>query len=100
MMISVLMKSGTLSILLSVGVIFSGYILTAILSVLKALVSASAIDWIKYTPFPNLDLAQYLTAGEPQFPGMTLVFSAAVLLVYFVLFNTVSYTVFSKRDVY
>ena len=100
MMISVLMKSGTLSILLSVGVIFSGYILTAILSLLKALVHISAIEWIKYTPFPNLNLAQYLTAGEPQFPGMTLAFSAIVLLVYFILFNTVSYTVFSKRDVY
>lgn len=100
MMISVLMKSGVLSILLSVGVVFSGYILTGILSALKTLVNISNIEWIKYTPFPNLNLAQYLPSGTPAFPGMTLAFSAAVLLVYFLLFNTVSYTVFSKRDVY
>lgn len=100
MMISVLMKSGILSILLSIGVVFSGYILTSILSALKALVNISSIEWIKYTPFPNLNLAQYLPSGSPAFPGMTLGFSAVVLLVYFILFNTVSYTVFSKRDVY
>ena len=100
MMISVLMKSGILSILLSIGVVFSGYILTSILSALKALVNISSIEWIKYTPFPNLNLAQYLPSGSPAFPGMTLAFSAIVLLVYFILFNTVSYTVFSKRDVY
>ena len=100
MMISVLMKSGTLSILLSVGVVLSGYILTAILSLLKPLIRMSSIEWIKYTPFPNLNLAQYLPSGSPAFPGMTLGFSAIVLLVYFIVFNSVSYTVFSKRDVY
>jgi|GEM_PF-3021180 len=100
MMISVLMKSSILSIILSVGLIFSGYILTNILSALIALTDMSNIEWIKYTPFPNLNLAQYLPSGSPAFPGMTLGFSAIVLLVYFILFNSVSYTVFSKRDVY
>lgn len=54
--------------------------------------------WGKYILFANIDLTQYLS-GSPYQDGMTLAFSAIVLCAYFIVFNLVSWFVFTKRDV-
>lgn len=100
MMISVLLKSSALSIILSCVLIFGGYIVTTILSTIAQLTDAAKFNWLKYTIFPNLNLAQYLPNGTPAIDGMTLGFSVIMLVLYFTVFTGVSYTVFSKRDIY
>ena len=100
MMISVLLKSSALSIILSCVLIFGGYIVTTILSTIAQLTDAAKFNWLKYTIFPNLNLAQYLPNGTPAIDGMTLGFSVIMLVLYFTIFTGVSYTVFSKRDIY
>jgi ABC-2 type transport system permease protein len=55
-------------------------------------------NWGKYFLFANTDLTQYLN-GQPLAEGMTLGFSVAVLLVYFIVFNAFSWLVFTRRDV-
>lgn len=55
-------------------------------------------DWAKYILFANTDLNQYIT-GQPLVEGMTMTFSIIVLLVYFIIFNTISYLGFTKRDI-
>ncbi|MFZ3580332.1 ABC transporter permease [Virgibacillus sp. DJP39] len=54
--------------------------------------------WAKYILFANTDLNRYVN-GTPFIEGMTLGFSIAVLVVYFVIFLAVSWLSFSKRDV-
>jgi ABC-2 type transport system permease protein len=88
-MISVLTRSSSISIALSVGIMFAG---TSIVGFL------AQFNWAKYYLFENTDLTQYLT-GSPNVPGMTLPFSITVILVYFILFNALSWTVFKKKDV-
>lgn len=56
-------------------------------------------SWAKYILFANTDLTQYLDGNAPLMEGMTLSFSIAVLVVYFVIFVTASWGVFMKRDV-
>jgi len=55
-------------------------------------------DWGKYWLFMNTDLTMYLE-GQPMMKGMTMGFSIAVLVVYFLIFNVLSWTIFNKRDV-
>jgi len=88
-MISVLTRSSSISIALSVGIMFAG---TSIVGFL------AQFNWAKYYLFENTDLTQYL-AGSPNIPGMTMTFSIAVIIVYFIIFNVFSWTVFTKKDV-
>ncbi|WP_289356958.1 ABC transporter permease [Paenibacillus sp. S-12] len=55
-------------------------------------------NWGKYILFANINLRPYFE-GTPLRPDMTLGFSIAVLLVYFVVFHVVSWLTFTKRDV-
>ncbi|NKF05746.1 DUF2705 family protein [Clostridium gasigenes] len=55
-------------------------------------------NWSKYILFANTDLTRYST-GEPLVKGMTIEFSIIVLIVYFVIFNVISYIGFTKRDI-
>ncbi|MBK5242847.1 MAG: ABC transporter permease [Clostridium sp.] len=55
-------------------------------------------DWVKFILFANTDLNQYIN-GEPLIEGMTMTFSIIVLVVYFIIFNTISYLGFTKRDI-
>lgn len=55
-------------------------------------------NWGKYILFANINLRPYFE-GMPLRPDMTLGFSIAVLLVYFVVFHVVSWLTFTKRDV-
>ena len=55
-------------------------------------------DWAKYVLFANTDLMQYFE-GIPMVEGMTLTFSVIMIVIYFILFQSLAYVVFKKRDV-
>lgn len=88
-MISTVFRSSSLAIGLSLGFLFLGQMITLILT---------RWNWGKYWLFANTDLTQY-TEGKPLIEGMTMGFSIGVLIVYFVLFNVLSWSIFNKRDV-
>jgi ABC-2 type transport system permease protein len=88
-MISSAFRSSAMAIGFSIGALFAGNI------VLEAL---HRFDWSKYLLFANTDLTQYLT-GRPFQEGMTLTFSIVVLAVYFLVFNLISWLLFTRRDV-
>ncbi|WP_047155449.1 ABC transporter permease [Aneurinibacillus tyrosinisolvens] len=88
-MISSVFRSSSIAIALSIAIMFVG---TGVASFL------AQYNWAKYFLFENTDLTQYLT-GSPNIPGMTMSFSVTVLIVYFVIFNALSWIVFKKRDV-
>lgn len=88
-MISSAFRSSALAIGLCIFSLFGGAILSEILQ---------PYSWSKYILFPNLNLGQYLT-GRPYQDDMTLTFSIVLLAIYFVVFNLVSWQVFTRRDV-
>ena len=88
-MISSAFRSSAMAIGFSIGALFAGNI------VLEAL---QRFDWSKYLLFANTDLTQYLI-GRPFQEGMTLSFSIGVLAVYFLMFNLISWLLFTRRDV-
>ncbi|MBM7553732.1 ABC transporter permease [Thalassobacillus pellis] len=55
-------------------------------------------DWSKFILFANTDLTQHII-GTPMNEDLTLSFSVTVLLVYFVIFLTLAWAAFTKRDV-
>ncbi len=88
-MISSAFRSSAMAIGFSIGALFAGNI------VMEAL---QRFDWSKYLLFANTDLTQHLT-GRPFQEGMTLSFSIGVLAVYFIVFNLISWLLFTRRDV-
>jgi ABC-2 type transport system permease protein len=88
-MISSAFRSSAMAIGFSIGALFAGNI------VMEAL---QRFDWSKYLLFANTDLTQHLT-GRPFQEGMTLSFSIGVLTVYFLVFNLISWLLFTRRDV-
>lgn len=89
-MISTIFRNSGLAIGLAIFLMFAGVNATAIL--------ASKFDWAKYILFANTDLSQYLT-GYVLVEGMTMTFSIIMLIIYFVIFNALTWFVFTKRDV-
>ncbi|MFP7298996.1 ABC transporter permease [Neobacillus niacini] len=87
--ISSAFRSSAMAIGFSIGALFAGNI------VLEAL---QRFEWSKYLLFANTDLTQYL-AGRPFQEGMTLSFSIGVLVIYFLVFNLISWLLFTRRDV-
>jgi ABC-2 type transport system permease protein len=87
--ISSAFRSSAMAIGFSIGALFAGNI------VLEAL---QRFDWSKYLLFANTDLTQYLN-GYPFQEGMTLSFSIGVLAVHFLVFNLISWLLFTRRDV-
>ena len=88
-MISSAFRNSAMAIGFSITALFAGNIL------LEAL---QQFHWSKYVLFANTDLTQYL-AGRPFHEGMTLSFSIGVLAVYFLVFNLISWLIFTRRDV-
>jgi ABC-2 type transport system permease protein len=88
-MISSAFRSSAMAIGFSIGALFAGNI------VLEAL---QRFDWSKYLLFANTDLTQHLT-GRPFQEGMTLSFSIGVLAAHFLVFNLISWLIFTRRDV-
>lgn len=87
--ISSAFRSSAMAIGFSIGALFAGNI------VLEAL---QRFDWSKYLLFANTDLTEYLN-GHPFQEGMTLSFSIGVLAVHFLVFNLISWLLFTRRDV-
>ena len=88
-MISSAFRSSAMAIGFSIGALFAGNI------IMEAL---QRFEWSKYLLFANTDLTQYLT-GHPFQEGMTMSFSIGVLTVYFLVFNLISWLIFTRRDV-
>jgi ABC-2 type transport system permease protein len=88
-MISAAFRSSAMAIGFSITALFAGNILMEALQ---------RFDWSKYLLFANTDLTQYLE-GLPFREGMTLSFSIWVLAVYFLVFNLISWLIFTRRDV-
>ncbi|MGA9288817.1 MAG: ABC transporter permease subunit [Anaerobacillus sp.] len=88
-MLSSIFRSSSLAIGLAIFLMFTGSQLTFILS---------QYSWVKYILFANTDLSVYFD-GSPMVESMTLGFSLATLLVYFIVFLLLSWLLFTKRDV-
>jgi ABC-2 type transport system permease protein len=89
-MISAVFRNHSLAIGLATFALFVGPQVTALL--------AMKFDWAKYLLFANTDLTQYID-GTPLVEGMTMPFSIMMLLVYFVIFNGITWLIFRKRDI-
>lgn len=89
-MISSVFRNSAMAIGIGVFLLTIGNVITIYL--------ITNFNWAKYILFANTDLNQYIN-GEPLVEGMTMTFSIIVLLVYFIIFNTISYLGFTKRDI-
>lgn len=88
-MISTVFRNSAMAIGIGVFLLTIGNVITMVLS---------RYNWSKYILFANTDLNQYIN-GKPLVEGMTMTFSVIVLIVYFIVFNVISYIGFTKRDV-
>lgn len=89
-MISAAFRSSAMAIGISLFSLFAGSMFSNIVRI---------YDWGKYVLFSNIDLTQHLAGNKPYQEGMTLGFSITVLLVYYLVFMFVAWSVFTKRDV-
>jgi ABC-2 type transport system permease protein len=55
-------------------------------------------DWAKYILFANTNLMNYYD-GTPTVEGMTMTFSVVMIIIYFLIFQALAFTIFKKRDV-
>ncbi|MEX1030145.1 MAG: ABC transporter permease subunit [Paenibacillaceae bacterium] len=88
-MISAVFRSSAMAIGISIFAMFAGLGVTAIFQ---------QYPWSKYSIFANIDLTQHIN-GSPFRDEMTMGFSVGTLIVYFVIFNVLSWAVFTRRDV-
>jgi len=89
-MISAVFRNHSLAVGLATFALFAGPQITTLL--------AMKFDWAKYLLFANTDLTQYID-GTPLVEGMTMPFSMMMLLIYFVIFNALTWFIFRKRDI-
>ncbi|MCA1031361.1 ABC transporter permease [Bacillus timonensis] len=89
-MISAVFRNSSLAIGISLFLFFTGGTATMLL--------ASKFEWTKYFLFANTNLSVYFD-GVPPIEGMTLTFSIILLLIYFLVFHLLAFSVFRKRDV-
>ncbi len=89
-MISAAFRSSSMAIAFSLLFMLVGNTVTMLLS---------GYEWSKYLLFANIDLTQYLPGNSPLRPEMTLGFSIGMLAAYYVVFQIVAWTLFTKRDV-
>lgn len=91
-MISAAFRSSSLAIGLSMLLMFTASSVVYLLVTFK-------YTWVKYLLFTNTDLSPYFLGGKPPIEGMTLGFSVAMLVAYWILFYGVAWLLFTKRDV-
>lgn len=89
-MISAAFRNSSLAIGISLFLLLTGGTVTLLL--------ASKFEWTKYFLFANTDLTVYFD-GTPPIEGMTLAFSIIILVVYFIVFHVLAFSIFGKRDV-
>ncbi|WP_253200664.1 ABC transporter permease [Clostridium sp. CF012] len=88
-MISTVFRNSAMATGIGVFLLTVGNVITMLLA---------RYNWSKYILFANTDFNQYIS-GEPFVKGMTMKFSIIVLIVYFIIFNVISYIGFTKRDI-
>ena len=88
-MISTVFRNSAMAIGIGVFLLSVGNTVTMLLA---------KYNWSKYILFANTNLSQYID-GEPLVKGMTMKFSIIVLIIYFIVFNVISYIGFTKRDI-
>jgi ABC-2 type transport system permease protein len=91
-MISTVFRSSMLAIALS-------FIITFVSGTVMAVLAQFKYNWAKYILFANTDLSQYTGERKPIIEGMTLGFSITTLIVYYIIFVGLAWTLFRKRDV-
>ncbi|MEW9500532.1 ABC transporter permease [Jeotgalibacillus marinus] len=89
-MISAVFRNSSMAIGISLFLYFVGGSATGFI--------AMYYDWAKYSLFANTNLSLY-EMGMPVVEGMTMTFSVIMILIYFTLFVTLAFTVFTKRDI-
>lgn len=55
--------------------------------------------WLKFFVTPNWDLSQYLFGGLPEFPGINLIFSIAIIAIYMLIMLVTTFIVFKKKNI-
>ncbi|QAA23700.1 ABC transporter permease [Sporolactobacillus terrae] len=88
-LIAAAFRNGGLAIGLSIFTLMASSIVVSLLA---------KYDWVKYVLFANTDLTQY-TTGSPLRDDMTLGFSLAVLVVYYIIFVLVGWLFYTRRDI-
>lgn len=88
-MISTVFRNSAMAIGIGVFLLTIGNVITMLLL---------RYSFAKYILFANTDLNQYIN-GQPLVKGMTMTFSIIVLIVYFLIFNAISYIGFTRRDI-
>jgi len=90
-MVSTVFRSSSIAITLSIVSIFVGQTIGELIK---------HFAWAKYYLFLNTDLTKYFVQRGPVLDSDTTIqFSIFILIVYFVIFNGLSWYVFKKRDV-
>lgn len=89
-MISSAFRSSSMAIGSSIGLMFLGNVVVGLLH---------KYSWVKYFLFANMNLRQYSPGNTPVVEGMTMGFSIAILILYFIAFNAIAWSIFTKRDV-
>lgn len=89
-MISSVFRVSGLAIGISIFLLFTGDLVTNLL--------AGKFEWAKYILFANTNLMVYFD-GTPYVEGMTIIFSIIMMLIYFLLFMVLAFSVFVRRDV-
>ncbi|TFE01062.1 ABC transporter permease [Jeotgalibacillus salarius] len=89
-MISAVFRSSSLAIGISLFLLFVGGTATGFIAVYY--------DWAKYSLFANTNLSLY-EMNMPLVEGMTMQFSIIMILIYFSVFMTLAFTIFTKRDI-
>ncbi|WP_240941522.1 ABC transporter permease [Paenibacillus sp. HB172176] len=89
-MISAAFRSSSMAIAMSLLFMLIGNALSELLS---------RFAFVKYLLFSNIDLTQYMDGRTPLRPDMTLGFSIAMLVAYYVVFQLLAWLLFTKRDV-
>ncbi|WP_147535448.1 ABC transporter permease [Bacillus marasmi] len=89
-MISAVFRNSNLAIGIALFLMFMGQTATMLL--------ATKFEWAKYILFANTNLTMYFD-GVPPIESMTLTFSIVMLIVYYLVFQVLAFTVFAKRDV-
>lgn len=88
-MLGTVFRSSSLSIGLSIFLMFTGTQLVFLLA---------SFEIVKYYLFTHSDLTQFYTGFMPV-PDITMTMSVIVLAVYFLIFMAISYLTFGKRDI-
>lgn len=68
-------------------------------SIINTFAQAFNLWWIKFFVTPNWDLTQYFFGGLPEFEGLTIGFSIAIIVIYMVIMLVPTYIIFKKKNI-